>query len=217
MRSRSFGIKPVHIVLAFAVLALFAMAASAAAPAPAAPVEGNMPKPEAGAVAPQFTLKDQNGKTQKLSDYKGKWVVVYFYPKDQTPGCTTQACSFTENVFAFRKANAQILGISVDDEVSHKAFEAALAKDARISATNQKDIVEHGLPFPLLADSTMATAKSYGVLTARGTAMMASRDTFLIDPNGKVAKHYDVTGDKLPGHSAELLADIATLSAGKKN
>jgi thioredoxin-dependent peroxiredoxin len=143
--------------------------------------------------------------------------VVYFYPKDQTPGCTTQACSFTENVFAFRKANAQILGISVDDEKSHKAFEAALAKDARISATNQKDIVEHGLPFPLLADTTMATAKSYGVLIARGSAMMASRDTFLIDPAGKVAKRYEVSGEKLPGHSAELLADIQALSAGKKN
>lgn len=216
MRSRSIAFKPVHMVLAFAVLALFALAASAAAPTPA-PVEGNMPKPESGAVAPQFSLVDQNGKTQKLADYKGKWVVVYFYPKDQTPGCTTQACSFTENVFAFRKANAQILGVSVDDEKSHKAFEAALAKDARISADNQKGIVEHGLPFPLLADTTMATAKSYGVLTQRGQAMMASRDTFLISPDGKVAKHYDVTPDKLPGHSAELLADIEAFKAGKKN
>jgi peroxiredoxin Q/BCP len=216
MRSRSLDFRPVHVVLAFVVLAMLALAASAAAPAPT-PVEGNMAKPQAGAVAPQFSLVDQNGKTQKLSDYKGKWVVVYFYPKDQTPGCTTQACSFTENVFAFRKANAQILGVSVDDEKSHKAFEAALAKDARISATNQKDIVEHGLPFPLLADTTMATAKSYGVLIQRGQAMMASRDTFLIDPAGKVAKHYEVSGEKLPGHSAELLADIASLTAGKKN
>jgi peroxiredoxin Q/BCP len=215
MRSRSISLKPVHVVLAFVALALFALAASAAAPAPA-PVEGNMPRPEAGAAAPQFSLVDQNGKTQKLSDYKGKWVVVYFYPKDQTPGCTTQACSFTENVFAFRKANAQILGVSVDDEKSHKAFEAALAKDSRISADNQKAIVESGLPFPLLADTTMATAKSYGVLTQRGQTMMAGRETYLIAPDGKVARHYNVTPDKLPGHSAELLADIETLKAGKK-
>jgi thioredoxin-dependent peroxiredoxin len=215
MRSRSISFKPVHVVLAFVALAFFALAASAAAPAPA-PVEGNMPRPEAGTVAPQFSLVDQNGKTQKLSDYKGKWVVVYFYPKDQTPGCTTQACSFTENVFAFRKANAQILGVSVDDEKSHKAFEAALAKDARISADNQKAITETGLPFPLLADTTMATAKSYGVLTQRGQAMMANRETYLIAPDGKVARHYNVTPDKLPGHSAELLADIETLKAGKK-
>jgi thioredoxin-dependent peroxiredoxin len=156
--------------------------------------------------------------------------VVYFYPKDQTPGCTTQACSFTENVFAFRKANAQILGISLDDVASHKDFEKALSGAAsdklnaaskaaidKLSEQTKKDIAEHGLPFPLLADSTGATAKAYGVLTKRGDAMMASRETFLIDPNGKVAKHYEVTPDKLPGHSAELLADIATFSAGKKN
>jgi peroxiredoxin Q/BCP len=175
-----------------------------------------MSKPVPGAVAPQFSLVDQNGKTHKLADYKGKWVVVYFYPKDQTPGCTTQACQFTENVFAFRKAGAQILGVSVDDEKSHKAFEAALAKNAKISSENQKAIEEHGLPFPLLADSTFATAKNYGVLIQRGEAQMASRDTFLIDPTGKVAKHYSVTGDKLEGHSAELLADIEALKSAKK-
>jgi thioredoxin-dependent peroxiredoxin len=216
MRSRSIGLKPLHILLAFAVLALAATVVSAAAPA-AAPIEGLMPKPQAGAVAPAFSLVDQNGKTHKLADYKGKWVVVYFYPKDQTPGCTTQACSFTENVFAFRKANAQILGVSVDDEKSHKAFEAALAKNAKISAENQKAIEEHGLPFPLLADATMATARSYGVLMQRGAMVIASRDTFLIDPTGKVVKHYDVTPDKLDGHSAELLADIEAFKAGKKS
>jgi peroxiredoxin Q/BCP len=213
MRARSISLKPLHAVLAFAVLALVAIAVSAATPAP---IEGVMSKPAVGAVAPQFSLVDQNGKTHKLADYKGKWVVVYFYPKDQTPGCTTQACQFTENVFAFRKAGAQILGVSVDDEKSHKAFEAALAKNAKISTENQKAIEEHGLPFPLLADSTFATAKNYGVLIQRGEAQMASRDTFLIDPTGKVAKHYSVTGDKLEGHSAELLADIEALKSAKK-
>jgi len=211
MRSQSFRLKPIHALLAFAVMALIALAVTAAEP-----VAGNAPIPEAGAVAPQFSLVDQNGKTHKLADYKGKWVVVYFYPKDQTPGCTTQACQFTENVFAFRKAGAQILGVSVDDANSHKAFEAALSKNAKISGENQKLIEEHGLPFPLLADSTFATAKSYGVLIQRGTATMASRDTFLIDPNGKVAKHYSVTPDKLEGHSTELLADIEAFKAAAK-
>jgi thioredoxin-dependent peroxiredoxin len=160
-------------------------------------------------------------------------VVVYFYPKDQTPGCTTQACNFTENVFAFRKANAQILGISADDEASHKEFEKALsgatsdklnatskAAIAKLSEEAKKDIAEHGLPFPLLADATHDTAKKYGVLseikTPGGSMFIASRDTFLVDPSGKVAKHYNVTPDKLEGHSAEVLADIAALS-GKKS
>jgi len=198
------------IPMAFAITCS-TMATTAIAQAPRqapAPIPGQAAKPMAGQAAPEFKLVDQNGKSHTLAEFKGKWVVVYFYPKDQTPGCTNQACSFTENVFAFRKANAQILGISVDDEASHKAFEKALSTNARISAANQKDIVEHGLPFPLLADPTMETAKKYGVLTARGNSMIASRNTFLIDPTGKVAKFYDVTQDKLDGHSAELLADI---------
>jgi peroxiredoxin Q/BCP len=185
MFSRSIRFTPVHALISFAVLALIALAVSAAAPEPA---EGNSPKPQAGETAPQFSLVDQNGKSHKLSDYKGKWVVVYFYPKDQTPGCTTQACNFTENVFAFRKAGAQILGVSVDDADSHKAFEQALSKNAKISGENQKLIEEHGLPFPLLADPTYETAKHYGVLSKfslpNGSSMIiASRDTFLIDPN----------------------------------
>jgi thioredoxin-dependent peroxiredoxin len=212
MFSRSIRFTPAQAFASLAALALVTFAASAAAPEPAA---GNSPKPQAGEMAPQFSLVDQNGKTHKLSDYKGKWVVVYFYPKDQTPGCTTQACNFTENVFAYRKAGAQILGVSVDDATSHKAFEQALAKNAKISGENQKQIEEHGLPFPLLADPTYDTAKHYGVLAKFGTMTIATRDTFLIDPNGKVAKHYDVTPDKLEGHSKEVLADIEAFKAKK--
>jgi thioredoxin-dependent peroxiredoxin len=220
MFSRSIRITPFHVLVTFAILALVTLAVSAAAPA-IEPAEGNSPKPVAGQVAPTFSLVDQDGKTHKLADYKGKWVVLYFYPKDQTPGCTTQACNFTENVFAFRKAGAQILGVSEDDATSHKAFEAALSKNAKISAENQKLIEEHGLPFPLLADPTHDTAKNYGVLSKinlpNGTTMtIASRDTFLIDPNGKVVKHYDVTPDKLDGHSKEVLADIENFKAAKK-
>jgi thioredoxin-dependent peroxiredoxin len=211
MRAQALRVSPLHVFGALALLALAAMV-TAAEPTPA---PGTAAKPQAGQVAPAFSLVDQNGKKHALADYKGKWVVVYFYPKDQTPGCTNQACQFTENVFAFRKAGAQILGISVDDEVSHKAFEKALSSNAKISAENQKLIEEHGLPFPLLADSTTDTAKKYGVLITRGTTTMASRETFLIGPDGKIAKHYAVTPDKLDGHSAELLKDIETMKSAK--
>jgi peroxiredoxin Q/BCP len=215
MRARTIRIHPVKVLVALAALAMVALAATAAAPAPT-PAEGVGPKPKPGDVAPAFTLTDQNGKKHSLADYKGKWVVLYFYPKDQTPGCTTQACQFTENVFAFRNAGAQILGISVDDEASHKAFEKALASNAQISAANQKLVAENGLPFPLLADASTETAKKYGVLAKFGQNVIATRDTFLIDPTGKVARHYNVTPDKLPGHSAELLKDIEALKAGTK-
>jgi peroxiredoxin Q/BCP len=208
MRAGTIYLSPLRILAAFGVMALLAVAASAQqATADAAT------KPKVGDVAPAFTLADQNGKQHSLSDYRGKWVVVYFYPKDQTPGCTTQACQFTENVFAFRRAGAQILGISVDDEESHKAFEKALAGNEKISAENRKAIEEHGLPFPLLADTTHQTAKKYGVLTQRGNMVIAARETFLIDPQGKVAKHYVVTPEKLEGHSEELLRDIEALKS----
>jgi peroxiredoxin Q/BCP len=212
MRAGSIRISPVTTLVTLVVLALVVLAASAAAPTP---IEGVAPRPKVGEVAPAFTLPDQNGKKHSLADYKGKWVVVYFYPKDQTPGCTTQACEFTENVFAFRKAGAQILGISVDDENAHKAFEKALSANEKISAENRKAIEEHGLPFPLLADASFATAKKYGVLIQRGAMTIAARETFLIDPTGKVAKHYEVSPDKLEGHSAQLLKDIEALKAGK--
>jgi peroxiredoxin Q/BCP len=233
MFARSLRLTPVRVLVAFAALALVALAVSAAAPN-IKPAEGNAPKPVAGQAAPAFALMDQNGKKQLLSNYKGKWVVVYFYPKDQTPGCTTQACNFTEDVFAFRKANAQILGVSLDDEASHKDFEKALsgatsdkmnpiskAAVDKLSAEAKKGIAEHGLPFPLLADVGHDIAKKYGVLaqitTPNGVLLMASRDTFLIDPKGNVAKHYDVTPDKLEGHSKEVLADIAAMSGKKKS
>ncbi|MDR2215782.1 MAG: peroxiredoxin [Nevskiaceae bacterium] len=153
-------------------------------------------QPQAGEMAPAISLPDQTGKTVNLADYKGKWVVVYFYPKDQTPGCTTQACEFRDNIFEFRNAGAQILGISVDDVASHKAFAEM-----------------HGLPFPLLADSTKATATRYGVLTKMGDNAIASRQTFLVDPAGKIVKHYNVGRDDLVGHSKLVLSDIATFKA----
>jgi thioredoxin-dependent peroxiredoxin len=149
--------------------------------------------PALGSPAPDFKLQDQNGKWHELKDYRGKWVALYFYPKDQTPGCTTQACEFRDNIFAFKEAGAQILGVSVDDVESHRAFSE-----------------KHGLPFPILADSTKEVTKKYGVLKSYlGTMELAKRDTFLIDPQGRIVKHYADVDPK--GHSQIVLNDIKAL------
>jgi peroxiredoxin Q/BCP len=151
--------------------------------------------PAVGKPAPAFKLQDQAGKWHTLADYKGKWVAMYFYPKDDTPGCTTQACGFRDNIFAFNKEGAVILGISVDEVTSHKEFAE-----------------KHSLPFTLLADSDKAVARSYGVLkTYMGVMEMARRDTFIIDPQGRVAKHYESVDPE--GHSQVVLADIKALKA----
>ncbi|MET0533678.1 MAG: peroxiredoxin [Steroidobacter sp.] len=153
--------------------------------------------PALGSPAPEFKMQDQNGKWHELKDYRGKWVALYFYPKDQTPGCTTQACEFRDNIFAFRDAGAVILGVSVDDVESHKKFSE-----------------KHGLPFPILADPEKVTAKQYGVLKRfLGVAELAKRDTFLIDPEGKIVRHYADVDPK--GHSQVVLKDIKELSAKK--
>jgi peroxiredoxin Q/BCP len=150
--------------------------------------------PAVGATAPAFRLQDQAGKWHSLSDYHGKWVVLYFYPKDNTPGCTTQACEFRDNIFAYRDMGAVILGVSVDDVASHKAFSE-----------------QHGLPFPILADSEKTTAGAYGTLTTYKDLVLAQRDTFIIDPEGRIAKHYVKVDPK--GHSELVLADLKQLSA----
>ena len=139
--------------------------------------------PSIGSSAPDFKLQDQKGKWHTLADYQGKWVALYFYPKDHTPGCTDQACDFRDNTFAFRDAGAVILGISVDDVESHRAFS-------------------------LLADPTKQTAQRYGVMNFTG---FAKRETFLIDPKGKIVKRYIVSEPK--GHSAVVLKDIESLKA----
>lgn len=149
--------------------------------------------PAVGSAAPAFKLQDQNGQMHTLEEYKGKWLALYFYPKDNTPGCTTQACEFRDNIFAFRDAGAVIVGVSVDDAASHKKFAE-----------------EHGLPFTLLADPTKVAATAYGVIRGMTGALgVAQRDTFLIDPNGKIAKHYVRVDPK--GHSQIVLADIKAL------
>jgi peroxiredoxin Q/BCP len=151
--------------------------------------------PAVGTAAPKFRLQDQAGKWHALDDYRGKWVVLYFYPKDNTPGCTTQACEFRDNIFAYRELGAVILGISVDDVESHRAFSE-----------------EHNLPFTILADTEKKVTASYGTLTKYlGVVELARRDTFIIDPQGRVAKHYVKVDPK--GHSETVLADLKQLAA----
>ena len=181
--------------LAFALPLLAIAALVFGAPVLVRAADSDAASPKVGQPAPAFKLQDQAGRWHQLSDYKGKWVALYFYPKDDTPGCTTQACSFRDNVFAFNKEGAVILGISVDDVASHKAFAE-----------------KHGLPFTLLADADKAVTKRYGVLkTYMGVMEMARRDTFIIDPQGRIAKHYESV--KPEGHSEVVLADIKSLKA----
>ena len=120
-------------------------------------------------------------------------MVLYFYPKDDTPGCTTEACGFRDNIFAYRKLNAQIIGVSLDDIESHSKFAET-----------------HDLPFPLLADTEGSVAETYGVRTRNFGMPMAKRETFMIDPEGMLVRHYeDVDPDT---HSAEVLADLEALA-----
>ena len=151
-------------------------------------------QPQPGDEAPGFRLQDQNGEWHELEQYRGRWVTLYFYPKDDTPGCTTEACAFRDNIFAFDKIGAVILGVSLDDVESHAEFAE-----------------KYSLPFPLLADIDADTARDYGVLSKIGSFRMAKRETFLINPEGKVAKHYaSVSPAK---HSEQVLGDLQTLMA----
>lgn len=153
--------------------------------------------PAVGTAAPAFKLQDQKGDWRTLDQYKGKWVVLYFYPKDDTPGCTTEVCTFRDDVLKLRKAGAEVLGVSLDDIKSHAAFAE-----------------KYHVPFPLLSDNTQATAKAYGVLTfsEKMKISYAKRETFLIDPAGKVVKHY--VGVDPKENSGQVLADLAALKNG---
>ena len=152
--------------------------------------------PAVGAAAPGFNLQDQNGEWHTLDNFQGKWLAVYFYPKDDTPGCTTEACNFRDNIYAFKAIGAEVVGISVDDVESHKEFSD-----------------KYKLPFTILADEGGETAKAYGVLRDYKLIKLASRQSFLVDPEGNIAKHYaDVDPDT---HTDEVLADLkAMMEAG---
>jgi len=154
--------------------------------------------PSVGSEAPAFKLQDQNGEWHAMEDYRGQWLAVYFYPKDDTPGCTTEACNFRDNIYAFKAIGAAVVGISVDDVDSHKEFSD-----------------KYKLPFTILADEDGKTAKAYGVLRDYKLLKLASRQSFLVDPEGKVAKHYeDVDPDE---HTDQVLGDIKKLMAGATN
>lgn len=149
--------------------------------------------PKVGEAAPDFNLPDQEGKPHRLQDYAGKWLVLYFYPKDDTPGCTQEACAFRDDLHKLTALGAQVVGISVDDSESHAEF----AK-------------KYHLPFPLLADKTAEVAARYGALTNLMLMKFAKRYTFLIDPQGKVAKVYmKVETSK---HSIEIIEDLKKLT-----
>jgi len=151
----------------------------------------NTPKP--GDTAPDFRLVDQNGTIRSLSDFSGQWVVLYFYPKDDTPGCTKEACSFRDDLTTLEKLGAKVVGVSVDDSDSHSKFAS-----------------KYHLPFPLLADADGKVAESYGALTNLLLLKIAKRYTFLIDPKGKIAKVY--LSVDTSRHSQEIVDDLKKLS-----
>ena len=151
---------------------------------------------EIGQPAPSFRLVDQYQKPHSLSDYGGKWLVVYFYPKDDTPGCTTEACNFRDDIFRIRDLGAEVVGISLDSAESHATF-------AR----------KHGLPFPLLSDADGDVADRYQCLKSLGPVRFASRHTFIIAPDGTIARVYRDVDPKT--HSAQIIADLTQLQGGK--
>ena len=145
--------------------------------------------PAPGETAPGFELKDQYGDSHALSDYRGQWLALYFYPKDDTPGCTTEACNFRDNIYAFRKIGASVIGISVDSVESHRKFSD-----------------KYRIPFTILADPEGKVARRYGVLRDSGIGTLAARQSFLISPEGEVVKHYaEVDPDT---HTDEVLAQL---------
>jgi peroxiredoxin Q/BCP len=167
------------LLLVAAVAASLASAGSPAAELPAA-----------GSKAPGFTLPSQEGKSISLKDFHGKWVVLYFYPKDMTPGCTIEAHNFQRDLAQYTAHNAVILGVSADNVDSHQQF-----------------CTKESLTFRLLADPGKQVISAYGSLAPNG--MVAARNTFLIDPSGVIRKVY--TNVNPNPHSQEVLADLSQL------
>lgn len=147
---------------------------------------------KAGDKAPDFNLPDAKGAMHQLADYSNQWLVLYFYPKDDTPGCTKEACQFRDDLHKLEKLGARVVGVSVDDGSSHAEF-----------------IRKYNLPFPLLSDVDGLVANKYGALTNMGLVKIAKRHTFLINPQGSIAKVYlSVDTSK---HSQEIIDDLEKL------
>ena len=143
-----------------------------------------------GDIAPNFSVKDTHGNTVTLSDYAGKSVVLYFYPKDDTPGCTKEACSFRDSYAAYQGKDIAVFGVSLDDESSHQAFTS-----------------KFNLPFPLLADTKGEITKAYDVEGERNGVRYATRVTYVIGGDGKIAKVYSSINTET--HADDILADLA--------
>ncbi len=154
--------------------------------------------PTVGKKAPDFSLNDQDGKRHELKDYAGSWLLVYFYPKDHTPGCTAEACAVRDIFPSFEKMDAQVLGVSPDSEAKHKKFKA-----------------DYKLPFPLLADVDKKMVEAYGVWQNKkflGKEYMGVlRTSFLINPEGKIAKVYEKV--KPLTHASDVVADLKKMTA----
>lgn len=151
-----------------------------------------MSKLEIGSKAPDFSLLDNNNKTHRLSDYEGQWLVLFFYPKDNTPGCTVEACQFRDYYADISATNTKILGISTDSIKSHTRY-----------------INKQNLPFPLLSDPSGSMSKLYNSLFKLGPIKFCKRHSFIIDPKGNIAKvYYKVIPTH---HSQQVLTDLKTL------
>lgn len=148
------------------------------------------PAPEVGSLAPDFKLPDQQGRLHSLSDHAGHWLVLYFYPKDDTPGCTREACSFRDGLPRLETAGAHVVGVSVDSPESHEQFAA-----------------KYALPFPLLADTDGHTARQYGALMDWQIFRLAKRMTFLIGPDGRIHRVFSRVDPN--SHADEILAVLA--------
>lgn len=156
-----------------------------------------MPLPKVGAKAPAFKVSDEDGQVRTSKEYLGKWLLIYFYPKDDTPGCTIEACTIRDQFKDFKKIGATVLGVSKDDAKSHRRF-----KDA------------YELPFTLLADTDLTMNKAYGVWGKKNMMgreyMGTKRTSFLIDPKGVVRKVYENV--KPPLHAAQVIVDLKALT-----
>jgi len=147
-----------------------------------------------GAAAPEFSLSDAAGQQRQLKDFRGEWLLLYFYPKDDTPGCTQEACAFRDGYQELRRRGVQVVGVSLDDAASHQAFAN-----------------KHRLPFPLLSDTDGYVAERYGALWSLGPIRFSRRHSFLIDAEGRIAEIYrSVDPDT---HYRQVLDDLDRLSS----
>ena len=187
-------VRPLALAAILAAASLRALAAAAVLAAAVRPAHADVPA--VGEKAPAVSLPSQEGGNVSLDQFKGKWVVLYFYPKDFTSGCTVEAHNFQRDIAKYEKANAVVVGVSVDDVDSHKGFCA-----------------KEGLSFKLLSDTQASVTKAYGSIATYNDKTLAARNTFLIDPSGVIRKVYVTVNPQT--HSDDVLGDLAALQAAK--